>query len=110
MWTVLVVAFWGLAAGTVTAGLLSSFYELVTTRPVSFRLLVTGGLATSVIVMPLLLLSGPAVLARAGLDEARRDPRNARWLAVVGGLVLLWAFLNGVLVLEAALAVRARVA
>jgi hypothetical protein len=106
MWGVCVLVFWAVAAGVVTAGLLSSFYSLLTAERVSFRLLMTGGLAVSIVSLPLLLLSGPLVIARnaqlAGLVAARAWS----WVAATAAIVIVWSFINGVVVLEFLLSLR----
>ena len=108
MWAACVLLFWAIAAGIVTAGLLSSLYRAVTSEPVSFRILMTGGLGTSMLAMPLLLLAGPAVIARNAWHGGVIS--SGAWAAATGAIVLTWSFVNGVVVLEFLLALRGALA
>lgn len=100
MSTVLLITVWAIAAGYVTAGLLASLYQLLTRNPVSFNLLFVGEMAMTLLAVPLLLLSGPVVIARNAWQGHIVQRRDWGWLAAAGLIVAVWSFLTGVIVLE----------
>lgn len=104
--SVLILLFWAVVAGYVTAGILASLYQWLTSEPVSFKLLVTGGLGASLVAMPLLLLSGPAVIARNAWRGRVIEGRAWSWIMASAVIVAGWSFVNGVIVLEFLLSLR----
>lgn len=106
---VAVPLFWAITAGYVTSGLLSSLYQWLRAEPVSFRLLVSGGLGLSLIAMPLLVFAGPAVLARNVWRGRVIEGREWRWIVASAGIILCWSFITGVIVLEFLFKVRGSV-
>jgi hypothetical protein len=99
MLTIVLITFWAVSAGFVTAGLFYSFYQLITNSPVSFNLLMVGKLLNSVMAVPLLLFSGPMVIAShaAGRVAAKRE---WGWVLASAAIVTTWSFLTGVIILD----------
>lgn len=102
----LAVVIWAIAAGYVTAGILSSFYQWIAAKPLSFRLLVSDELRASVIAVPLLALSGPAVLARNAWRGRIIEERAWGWIALSVAIIAGWSFVTGIAVLEALFSFR----
>lgn len=101
----LFVTFFAVATGFVSAGVISSFYQLVTAEPARFDL---GGdrLVAGVAMVMLLMFAGPAILMRNAVRGRRIEGRPVGWLiastAIAGG----WSLCSGIVVLQFALALR----
>jgi len=84
---------WSLATGIVTAGLVASFYRLITKKPPSFQMWqettlgLVGGIAT-------LIFAGPSVIMRNALRAQVIENRPPVWLAASAFLsgFLFWTF------------------
>lgn len=100
MSVILLITLWAVAAGFVTAGLFASFYQLVTSSPVSFRLLMTGEMMTAILCIPLLLFSGPMVITRNAWGGRVSQQRAWGWIMASLAIVTCWSFITGVVVLE----------
>ncbi len=91
--------FWTLVTGVVTAGLVSSFYRLVTNKPPSFQMWqettmgIIGGVLT-------LVLAGPSVIMRNAIRAQVIENRPPGWLVASSLMAGLWSFLVGVFVLS----------
>ena len=94
---------WSLAAGVVTAGLVASFYRLITKKPPSFQMWqettlgLVGGIAT-------LIFAGPSVIMRNALRAQVIENRPPVWLAASAFLSGVWSLFVGLLVLDILLA------
>ena len=97
---VLLVTFWAVSAGFVTAGLFFSFYQLMTNSPVSFGLVMSDKMQTSLMAVPLLLFSGPIVIARNAWRGRITEKRDWRWIFASLAIVTLWSFLTGLVILD----------
>lgn len=100
MAAMLKVVLWSVCFGFVTAGIISNCYRAVTTRPISFRLLFEGGGTGMLLALPLLAISGPAVIARNAWRGRVIEGRAWGWLAASFFLVSLWSFLIGLYVVD----------
>lgn len=95
-----------MAIGFVSAGVVGSFYQLVTNRPISFELFelnrpqVLVGVAS-------LVLAGPAVIMRNAIRGRLIDRRPSHWLALSTAISATWSFLSGVFILNIYIALRA---
>jgi len=89
--------------GTVTAGLSSSFYTLVTRRPASFSLLTEPlpGAATAILT---LVLAGPIVIMRNAIAFRVSEGRPWVWFGLSVSIALFWSFIVGLFVLSVLLA------
>lgn len=65
-----------LCLGFAVSGLLASAYELVALRPVSFRLLESGGLR-ALASIPVLIFSAPAIIIRNTIRGRRHRSRDS---------------------------------
>ncbi len=94
------ITLWAVTAGFVTAGLFTSFYQLITNAPVSFRLLTTGEKFVSVLSIPLLIFSGPVIITRNAWHGRIAERRPWGWIMASCAIVTFWSFVTGVVVLE----------
>jgi hypothetical protein len=100
MLTIVLVTFWAISAGFVTAGLFASFYQLMTNSPVSFRMLMDSKLFASIMAVPILLFSGPMVITRNAWHGRVLEQREWGWILASAAIVTCWSFITGVIVLE----------
>jgi hypothetical protein len=97
--SVVFAAAWSIAFGFVFAGVVAAIYRLVTSEPPSFSLLSTGD-ARAVMSVPLLAVTGPAILARNSWRGRAIEGRGLGWIAAGGALAAGWSFVTGVFVLN----------
>lgn len=99
----LVISSFLIATGFVSAGVLASFYQLVTAQPVRFDF--NGDrLLSGVAMVVLLMFAGPAVLMRNALRGRLVEHRHAGWLAASAVIAGAWSLCSGAIVMEFALA------
>lgn len=88
-----------LLTGVVTAGLVASFYRLVTNKRPSFQMWqettlgLVGGIAA-------LVLAGPTVIMRNALRAQVIENRPPAWLVASALMSGIWSFLVGIFVLN----------
>jgi hypothetical protein len=97
---VVLVTFWAVSAGFVTAGLFYSLYQLITNSPVSFNMMMVGRLYNSLMAVPILLFSGPMVIAHNAWRGHVLERRQWGWILVSAAIVTTWSFLTGVIILD----------
>jgi hypothetical protein len=95
-----------IAVGFVAAGLVGSFYQLVTNRPISFELFGLSRPQVLVGVMSL-VLAGPAVIMRNAIRGRLVEQRPNHWLALSAAISATWSFLSGVFILNIYIALLA---
>ncbi|MGI9412109.1 MAG: DUF6949 family protein [Hyphomicrobiales bacterium] len=88
-----------IAVGFVTAGLIGSLYQLLTSKPVAFELLHRSGSAAILGVLTL-VVAGPAVIMRNAIRGRLLEDRPGHWLAISTVLSAAWSFLQGVFILS----------
>lgn len=93
------------AVGFVAAGIASSFYQLVTARPVAF-VLPSGRLLACIAAGLSFALIGPYIVARTAIRLVTVDRRPATWLLGGFAIVLMWSACSGIIVLDLALSLR----
>jgi hypothetical protein len=101
----LFVAGFAMASGFVAAGLLSSFYQLVTASPARFDV-TSDRVVPGVAQVILLMFAGPVIVMRNAIRARTVDRRPFSWLAAAVTLAAAWSLCSGVIVLEFALAVQ----
>lgn len=97
LWEVFVL-FEAAAIGFVVAGLIGSFYQLVTNKPPRFVAEfegMVGMLAASVLCM----VAGPFIIMRNAIRGRRIEQRPLGWLAASSAIALAWSMCSGILVL-----------
>ena len=101
----LYVALFAGASGFVAAGILASFYQLVTATPARFDM-GSDRLMAGVFQIILLMFAGPVILMRNAIRGRLVEKRHPGWFAASAGIVLAWSMCSGVVVLQFAFAVR----
>ena len=94
----LIVLIKAAATGFVAAGLIGSFYQLVTNKPPRFVAEfegMVGVLASSV----MCALAGPFIIMRNAIRGHRIEQRPIGWLAASSVIAFAWSICSGVLVL-----------
>ncbi|MCW2308448.1 DUF6949 family protein [Rhodobium gokarnense] len=100
----LLVVGYAIATGFVAAGMLGSFYQLLTRRPPSFVLSVdTWWTIISSTVM--CAFAGPFIIMRNALRGRRIEHRPLGWLAASTAIAAGWSLCSGIVVLEMTLSV-----
>ena len=88
-----------IAVGFVTAGLIGSLFQLLTSRPVAFELLHKPGSAAIPGVLTL-VIAGPAVIMHNAIRARLLEGRPGHWLALSTVISAVWSFLQGVFILS----------
>jgi len=94
---VLVTCF-SIALGFVLAGLLSSLYQLVTSKPARFEMkaeTIYTGIAQTFLIM----FAGPAILMRNAIRGRMIEHRNVGWLVASTAIAGAWSLCSGVMLL-----------
>ncbi len=89
-----------LALGFAIAGLLASFYQLVTERPPSFTLLSGRVEPSAILAVPFLLLVAPFIIMRNTIRGAEYEHRNAGFVMIATVVAGLWSLASGTLVVR----------
>jgi hypothetical protein len=84
-----------LALGFAVAGLCSSAYQLVTSRPPSFSLLNAGPGPATIAALPLLIISAPFLIMRNTLLGRRREGRRFEFVFLATLIAGFWSLMSG---------------
>ncbi|MBA4209428.1 MAG: hypothetical protein C0454_07845 [Parvibaculum sp.] len=95
--------FFAIATGFVAAGLTSSFYRLVTSKPPSFQLTSETAIGQLAGVFTL-IFAGPTVILRNALRAQVFENRPPFWMLLSGCIATFWSFLSGIFLLGLMLA------
>ncbi|HMK81136.1 MAG TPA: hypothetical protein VK438_15880 [Xanthobacteraceae bacterium] len=90
-----------LLIGFAVAGLLSSGYQLVTERPLSFRLLNGGAQAVTFLAIPVLTFAAPFVIMRNVVRGRRIERRRIEFVMLATILAGFWSLMSGTVVVTA---------
>lgn len=90
-----------LLVGFSVAGSLASGYQLVTERPLSFRLLNGGPRALTFLAIPVLTFAAPFVIMRNVLRGRRIEGRRLEFAMLATIIAGLWSMLSGTVVVTA---------
>ncbi|WP_370673586.1 hypothetical protein [Pleomorphomonas sp. PLEO] len=94
----ILVTCFSVALGFVLAGLLSSLYQLVTSKPARFEMqaeTILLGIAQTFLIM----FAGPAILMRNAIRGRRIEHRNVGWLVASTAIAGAWSLCSGVMLL-----------
>lgn len=97
--------FFSVATGYVAAGLIQSFYKLLTGRPLSFSIL-QANLGRALLATPSLIFAGPAIVMRNAIRARLIEKRPSHWLALSTALSTAWSFVIGLFLLNVLVAVN----
>ncbi|WP_350334767.1 DUF6949 family protein [Coralliovum pocilloporae] len=105
MYFELMLALYIACTGFVVAGLLGSFYQLVTSEPAGFRF--DGPtLPMTALTLVTICIGGPFIIMRNAIRGRRIEGRHIGWLAASAGIAAVWSFCSGLFVLDFVLAFR----
>jgi hypothetical protein len=84
-----------LALGFAVAGLCSSAYQLVTSRLPSFGLLSAGPTPSTLVAVPVLMLSAPFLIMRNTLLGRRQEGRRLEFVFLATLIAGFWSLMSG---------------
>ena len=90
-----------LLVGFSVAGSLASGYQLVTERPLSFRLLNGGARPVTFLAIPVLTFAAPFVIMRNVMRGRRIGSRRFEFVMLATMIAGLWSMLSGTVVVTA---------
>jgi len=90
-----------LLIGFSVAGLLASGYQLVTERPLSFRLLNGGARLITFLAIPVLTFAAPFVIMRNVVRGRRIERRRMEFVMLATVLSGFWSLMSGTVVVTA---------
>jgi hypothetical protein len=90
-----------LAIGFAVAGLIASGYQLVTSRPASFRLLARGPRPATFAAVPMLVFAAPFIIMRNTLRGHRIEGRSFSMVMVATIIAGGWSLVSGTAVVMA---------
>lgn len=88
-----------LLIGFAVAGMLSSGYQLVTERPLSFRLLGEGEQVSRLLAVPVLTFGAPFVIMRNVLRGSRIEGRRFELVMLATLIAGFWSLMSGTVVM-----------
>lgn len=89
-----------LAIGFAVAGFLATGYQLVTARPLSFRLL-GGARPEALVAVPVLAFAAPFVIMRNTIRGRRIEQRRLEFVMLATILAGFWSLMSGTVVVMA---------
>jgi hypothetical protein len=89
------------AIGFAIAGLFASAYQLVTSRPPSFRLLQRGPSAATFAAVPLLVIAAPFIIMRNSIRGRRIEGRGFSMVMIATIIAGCWSLMSGTVVVLA---------
>lgn len=95
--------FFATGTGFVAAGLVGSFYRLVTNKPASFQIW-DSTLIGQVAGVLTLVFAGPNVILRNALRAQVFENRPPAWLLISFFIAMMWSCLSGIFLLSLMLA------
>ena len=90
-----------LLIGFAVAGSLATGYQLVTERPLSFRLLNEGARLVTLLAIPVLTFAAPFVIMRNILRGRRIASRRFEFVMLATMLAAFWSLMSGTVVVTA---------
>ena len=87
-----------LLIGFAVAGSLATGYQLVTERPLSFRLLNEGARLVTLLAIPVLTFAAPFVIMRNALRGHRLERRRFELVMLATVLAGFWSMMSGTVV------------
>ena len=90
-----------LLIGFSVAGSLAAGYQLVTERPLSFRLLNGGPKPVTLLAIPVLTFAAPFVIMRNVMRGRRIESRRFEFVMLATMIAGLWSMLSGTVVVTA---------
>lgn len=100
----LMLAGYIICTGFVLAGLLGSFYQLVTSQPARFQF---DGPTMPITALTLVTIcvGGPFIIMRNAIRGRRIEQRPLGWLAASAFIAAVWSFCSGLMFMDFALSI-----
>jgi hypothetical protein len=93
---------WSLLIGFAVAGLFATGYQLLTSRPASFRLLAHESSASAFASIPFLVFAAPFIIMRNTVRKKPLQTRDRFGFAMVATLIAgFWSLMSGTVVVMA---------
>lgn len=96
-------------AGFVAAGVIASFYQLVTDRPAKFAM-ESETLLKIIGTVAIIVFAGPFILMRNAIRGRRIEGRPLGWLVASTTIAGMWSMCSGIVVVQFGLAIAYQVA
>lgn len=90
-----------LAFGFAVAGMLASFYQLVTTRPASFTLLRAPARASAIAALPFVMFTAPFIIMRNIIRGRQLQDRSFGFAMLATVIAGFWSLMSGSLLVKA---------
>jgi hypothetical protein len=90
-----------LLIGFAVAGSLATGYQLVTEKPLSFRLLNEGARLVTLLAIPVLTFAAPFVIMRNAIRGRRIERRRFEFVMLATVLAGFWSMMSGTVVVTA---------
>jgi hypothetical protein len=90
-----------LLVGFAVAGSLATGYQLITERPLSFRLLNEGARLVTLLAIPVLTFAAPFVIMRNVIRGRRIERRRFEFVMLATVLAGFWSLMSGTVVVTA---------
>jgi len=90
-----------LAIGFAVAGLFSTGYQLVASRPASFALLLRGARPAMLAAVPFLVFAAPFIIMRNTVRGLRIEQRRLEFVLLAAVLAGVWSLMSGTVVVMA---------
>ena len=90
-----------LAFGFAVAGMFGSFYQLVTTQPPSFNLLIKHTTPSSIFALPFLIFTAPFIIMRNTIRGAQIESRGVGFAMLATMVAGFWSLMSGTLAIKA---------
>jgi hypothetical protein len=96
-----VQSFIALFIGFAVAGMLATGYQVVTERPLSFRLLNGGARLVTFLAIPVLTFAAPFIIMRNTIRGRRIEARRFEFVMMATILAGFWSLMSGTVVVVA---------
>jgi hypothetical protein len=87
-----------LAIGFASAGVIANAYQLLTARPLSFRLCNSAARATALAAVPLIIFGAPFIIVRNTIRNRCVPERRAELVAIATIVAGFWSLMSGTVV------------
>lgn len=90
-----------LAFGFAVAGMLATFFQLVTTKPASFKLLNEQARALAIAALAFLIFTAPFIIMRNIIRGRQIEGRNFVFVMLATVIAGVWSLMSGTLLVKA---------
>ena len=94
-----VQSLFALAIGFAMAGVIATGYQVITSRPASFRLLQRGPRPLSLAAVPLIVFAAPFIIMRNTIRGRRLERRRFEFVMLATVVAGFWSLMSGTVLL-----------